>query len=138
MFVLAANHSCFFQWTAHGRRGRPGVAAAAPAEEVPPQESVHAHPHWLEADLVKERVWTTRNVELGNAQVLTLWQCYSINPFEFQWMAHGQHGQHGAAAAALVVQDRQPEFVLVHLPRPGAHLARERTQITKPAKSENV
>ena len=138
MFVPAANHSCFFQWTAHGRRGRPGVVAAAPAEEVPPQESVHAHPHWLEADLVKERVWTTRNVELGNAQVLTLWQCYSINPLEFQWMAHGQHGQRGAAAAALVVQDRQPEFVLVHLPRPGAHLARERTQITKPAKSENV
>ena len=127
-----------FQWTAHGHCGQPGVVAAALAEEVPPQESVRAHPHWLEADLVKERVWTTRNVELGNAQVLTLWQCYSINPLEFQWMAHGQHGQHGAAAAALAVQDRQPECVLVHLPRPGAHLARERTQITKPAKSENV
>merc|ERR1712012_1245868 len=110
------------QWTAHGHCGRPGVVAAALAEEVPPQESVCAHPHWLEADLVKERVWTKKNVELGNAQ----------------WMAHGQHGQHGAAAAALAVQDRQPEFVLVHLPRPGEHLARERTQITKPAKSENV
>ena len=127
-----------FQWTAHGLPGQPGVVAAALAEEVPPQESVRARPHWLEADLVKERVWTTRNVELGNAQVLTLWQCYSINPLVFQWMAHGQHGQHGAAAAALAVQDRQPEFVLVHLPRPGAHLARERTQIAKPAKLENV
>ena len=87
---------------------------------------------------MKERVWTTRNVELGNAQVWALCQCNDINPLKFQWMAHGQHGQHGAAAAALVVHDRQPEFVLVHLPRPGAHLARERTQITKPAKSENV
>ena len=61
-----------FQWTAHGLPGRPGVAAAAPAEEVPPQESVRARLQWLEADLVKERVWTTRNVELGNAQVWTL------------------------------------------------------------------
>ena len=76
-----------FQWTAHGHCGQPGVVAAALAEEVPPQESVRARPHWLEADLVKERVSTTRNVELGNAQVCALCQCYSITHLNFSgWL----------------------------------------------------
>ena len=87
---------------------------------------------------MKERVWTTKNVELGNAQVWALCQCNNKNPLKFQWMAHGHRGHRGAVAASLVVQDLPQEHDPALLQRLGGNRVMEKVKKFKTVKLGNV